>query len=146
MYAPNGVARIWGGHPADATRYFFRHLRLPTGFSGGGGISRNFPGSPCADQIQWGGRSRNFSAFLAEIFRYLTDQSNFINSGTFFYISGPPQRNNINSLQKKNILQKFGGGPWPPWPPWLRHCMHHNHFKFHQTFFLQTWIHDTMLV
>ena len=36
----NGVARIlvWGGgHPADATRYFFRHLRKPTRFSGGGG-------------------------------------------------------------------------------------------------------------
>ena len=48
------------------------------------------------------------------------DQSisiNCVNYGTFFYNYGQPQRNNINSLQKKNIYQKFGGGPWPPWPP-----------------------------
>ena len=30
------------------------------------------------------------------------------------------ERNNINSLQKKNILPKVWGA-WPPWPPWLRH-------------------------
>ena len=37
----NGVARIffWGGP-------IFRDLRRPTRFGGGGGSSRNFPGSP----------------------------------------------------------------------------------------------------
>ena len=30
--------------------------------------------------------------------------------------------NNINSLEKKNIYQKFGGGMAPVPPPWLRHC------------------------
>ena len=30
-----------------------------------------------------------------------------------------------NSLQKKNIYQKFGGGHGPPGPPpWLRHCIY----------------------
>ena len=33
----------------------FRDLRKPMGFSGGGGSSRNFPWSPKADGIQWGG-------------------------------------------------------------------------------------------
>ena len=73
------------------------------------------------------------------------DQSNYLDSVTVFDISGGPgdhppfmqthgnsgrlrrsaytfiERNNINSLEKKPIYQKFGG-PWPPWPPWLRHC------------------------
>ena len=36
----NGVARIfvWGGHSANATRYFLRRLRKPARFSGGGGV------------------------------------------------------------------------------------------------------------
>ena len=62
------------------------------------------------------------------------DQSNSLNSGTFLDISGGPgdhppfmethgnsgrlgrsaytfkERNNINSLEKKNIYQKLGGG------------------------------------
>ena len=45
------------------------------------------------------------------------DQSNSLNSTKKIYTSGPPQRNNINSLQKENIYQKFGGhGPRTP-PP-----------------------------
>ena len=76
-----------------------------------------FPSSPEADQIQWGGggvvteifqdpRERTrFSGgvVVADIFPVTSggDQSNSLNSGTFFYISGSPQRNNINSLQTK---------------------------------------------
>ena len=76
------------------------------------------------------------------------DQSNSLNSGTFLYISGPPggnpsfmdthgnsgtlarsaytfkERNNINSLQKKNIYRKFGGAmaPVPPPPGYATGC------------------------
>ena len=41
VYSSNGVAMIffWGGP-------IFRDLRRPTRFGGGGGSSRNFPGSP----------------------------------------------------------------------------------------------------
>ena len=54
---------------------------------------------------------------MAEIFQVATggDQSNSLNSGTFFYISGPPQHNNISSLQKQTFTKSLGG-------PWLRHC------------------------
>ena len=65
-----GVARIFvwgGGHPADATRYIFRHLRCRPDSVGGGGL-------------------------VADIFRDLHgrttfsgDQSNYLNSGTFFF-------------------------------------------------------------
>ena len=71
------------------------------------------------------------------------DQSisiNCVNYGTFFYNYGQPQRNNINSLQKKKIYQKFGGGHGPPAPPWLRHwpldmttCPNHLNFLFSLT-------------
>ena len=87
-----------------------------------------------ADQIRWGA-----GGGLAEFFPVAADkhQSNSLNSGTFLDISGAPgdhppfmethgnsgrlgrsaytsnERNNINSLEKKNIYQKFGG-PWPP--------------------------------
>ena len=69
------------------------------------------------------------------------DQSNSLNSARFFYISGGPgdhppflethgnsgrlgrsaytfkERNNFNSLEKKNIYQKFGGGAMAPVAP-----------------------------
>ena len=101
---------------------------------GGGGSSRNVQGSPSADQIQdsvgggvvagifrdlphsvWGG-------VVPYIFTLTTgaDQSIFINCvnyGTFFYNYGQPQRNNINSLQKKKNYKKFGEGHGPPGPP-----------------------------
>ena len=38
-------------------------------------------------------------------------------TGHFFCNYGQPQRNNINSLQKKNIYQKFGGAMAPLAPP-----------------------------
>ena len=79
---------------------------------------------------------------VAEIFSVAAsgDQSNSLNYGSLFYISGGPghhpsyldthgnsgkigrsaytfkERNNINSFQKKNIYQKLGGA-WHPWPP-----------------------------
>ena len=54
---------------------------------------------------------------MAEIFQVTTggDQSNSLNSGNFFYISGPPQRDNINSLQKKTFNKSLGGHG-PPGP------------------------------
>ena len=78
---------------------------------GGGGSSRNFPGSRERTRFSGGG---GVVAKKIPVPRG-GHQSNSLNSGTFFYISGQPQRNNINSLQKKPIYQKFGG-PWPPWP------------------------------
>ena len=97
----------------------------------GGGSIRNFPGSPCAHQIHWGGGgvvadSRSFPCpsrfsgggggsgrhFPGNILVQVTQIPSV--PGQFFYISGPPQRNDINSLQKKNIYQKFGGGNGPP--------------------------------
>ena len=109
---------------------------------GGGVVAEIFRDlhQPDGDQVQWGG-------VVADIFPVTPGvvKSNSLDSGAFFDISGAPggrppfmdthansgtlgrspytfkERNNINSLQKKNIYQKFGG-PWPPWPPWLRHC------------------------
>ena len=81
-----------------------------------------------ADQIQWGG------GVVAEIFRDLHKRNTFAGGGgvvAYIFFSGNSrskssklphfrqifeERNNINSLQKKNIYQKFGG-VWPPWPP-----------------------------
>ena len=94
----------------------FSVLRKQTTFAGGGG-----------------GSGRHFFPVIAR-----RDQQNYLNSGRFFYISGRPgdhppflvthrsaytfkERNNINSLHKKTIYQKFGEGSWPPCPPWLRH-------------------------
>ena len=65
---------------------------------------------------------------MAEIFQVTADedQSNYFNSGNFFFtFTGHLEVthhffNYLNSLQKKNIYQKFGGA-WPPCPPWLRH-------------------------
>ena len=50
---------VWGGVVAE----FFRGLKKPMRFSGGGGSSRNFPWSPKAYAIWWGGGvvAQNFS-------------------------------------------------------------------------------------
>ena len=62
---------------------------------------------------------------VAEIFPVaaIEHHSNCLNSGTFFDIYGTPADhppflffNNINSLQKKNIYQKLGGGHGPRGP------------------------------
>ena len=95
---------------------------------GGGGSSRNFSGSPLRTGSDSVGRG-----VVAEIFP-VADQSHSLNSGTFFYIFGPPadhppfmdthgnsgtlpryaytfkERNNINSFHTKIVYQK------------LRHC------------------------
>ena len=64
---------------------------------------------------------------VAEIFPVTAsqDRSNYLISGTFFCIYGPPgghppfifKQHQFST--EKNIYQKFGG----PCPPWLRHCV-----------------------
>ena len=79
---------------------------------------------------------------MAEMFPVTAgeNQSHYLDSAKFWDISAAPgghppfmdthgnsgslgrsaytfkERNNINSLEKKNIYQTFGGA-WPPWPP-----------------------------
>ena len=145
----NGVARIflWGGstgrcHPVDFPSSpetdqiqwgggveIFRHLHQRTRFAGGGVVAAEIsvgPYFPVANPIQWGGRG---GGVVGEFFPVAAgkDQSNSLNSGTFFDISGTPadhppfmethgnsgrlgrpaytfkERNNINSMEKKNI-------------------------------------------
>ena len=126
---------LGGGHPADATRYMFRHLRWPTRFSGGS--SRNFPWSPCADQIQWGGGSSGnfcgncrYRSIKFPQFRdfFLHFRGAPADHPPFMHPHGDSrslcrsaytfkERNNINSLENKNIYQKFGGGAMAPVGP-----------------------------
>ena len=77
-------------------------------------------GGVVAHSRTFSGHSRfSGEGVVAEMFPLTTgrDQSNSLNSGTFLYISWPPQRNNINSLQNKSIYQKFGGAMAPVSPP-----------------------------
>ena len=121
----NGVARIlvWGGP-------LFHDLRRPTRFGGGGGV--------VAEIFRDRHKPARFSGggVVAEIFRDHNKGQNFFSGnrrsgslkspsfGNIFFTFTPDLEIFRNSFQKKNIYQKFGGGPWPPWPPpWLRHWM-----------------------
>ena len=96
---PNGVARIlvWGGAtrltPPDT--FCVVSGSRPDSVGGGGVVAEIF-------------RVPRHRTTVPYIFSLTTgaDQSiyiNCVNYGTFFYNYGQPQRNNIDSLQKKNI-------------------------------------------
>ena len=78
---------LGGGHPADChPLLFFRHLRLPTGFSGGGVVA-TFSGTLMRGPDSVGG------GVVAEIFR------------------DPRQRTTFNSVWGGGSSRKFSGSP-----------------------------------
>ena len=117
----NGVARIFfGGGP------IFRDLRRPTRFGGGGVVAEIFRDRRKPGKFSGGGGSStnlwaspitiNQPHSVGFFFVFVTggqDQSNYLNSGHFFWTF--PRLPEIYC--RKKTFTKSLGGAWPPWPP-----------------------------